>query len=92
MRRWKNDLGDWVTDILSYYVLVGEDEHELNTEEAFGTNLVGARMFARKQSLVHKIVEVRAEGWIPDPAYSAPVYHWSERYENGKMVCRLKWR
>lgn len=91
-RRWKNDLGDWVTDILSYYVLVGEDEHELNTEESFGTNLVGARMFAREKSLVHNVVEVRAEGWIPDPAYSAPVYHWSERYEKGKMVCRLKWR
>lgn len=49
-------------------------------------------MFAREKSIVHKIVEVRAEGWIPDPAYSAPVYHWSERYEKGKMVCRLKWR
>ena len=92
MRRWQNDLGDWVTDILSYYVLVGEDEHELYTEESFGTNIVGARRFAREQSLVHKVVEVRAEGWIPDPVYSAPVYHWSERYENGKMVCRLKWR
>ena len=56
MRRWKNDLGDWVTDILSYYVLVGEDENELYTEESFGTNIVGARMFARKQSLVHKVV------------------------------------
>lgn len=92
MKRWKNDLGDWVTDAKNFYVLVGESELDLYTEESFGSNVFGARMFAKEESMVHKVVEVRCESWIQDSAYSAPVTLWSERYEKGKMVCRLKWR
>lgn len=95
MRRWKNDLGDWVSDVHRYYVCVSNSEDDFFTEgdpKSFGGDIVSARIYAQEQSLLNKAAEVRCESWIPDPAYSAPVTLWSERYEKGKKLYRQNWR
>lgn len=95
MKTWIDEFGECRTDEKQYYVCLSNDKENFLTigdPISFYADYVSAKVFAIEQSRTYAAVELRCESFIQDPAYSAPVTHWSERYENGKKQYREIWR
>ena len=96
MKQWVNGMGRLVDDRKYYYVCICDSEGDFFTDgdpESFGEDILRARLYAIEMSRKHKMVELRMERMVQDPAYDdSPVTFWSERYENGKKMWKQNWR